>query len=160
MVSGPDFDRAFPELFATSYRVAFRVLGSASEAEDIAQETLTRAFVRWQRVEDHAGAWVATVAFRLAVDAGRRQNRHPSVELRDASAVTGDWDQRMDLRAALRRLPKRQQQALACRYLAGLPDEETARLLGITVGSVKQHAARGLAALRAVALSTEDNCHA
>jgi len=154
------FEEAFPHLFAVAYRVAYRTMGTAAEAEDVAQETLTRALLRWSRVEDHASAWVATVAMHLAIDSARRQSRHPSVQLEDMPALAQDLDRRIDLVAALRRLPKRQQQVLACRYLANLRDDETARLLDISPGSVKQHAARGLAALRTSALATEGTCHA
>lgn len=148
------FDEAFSRLFDVAYRVAYRTTGSAAEAEDIAQETLTRALLRWSGIESYAAAWVATVAMRLAIDSGRRRTRHPQVELEDGPTAGADVERRMDLRAALGKLPKRQQQVLACRYLAQLTDDETARLLAISPGSVKQHAARGLAALRTSTLTT------
>ena len=50
--------------------------------------------------------------------------------------------------AALRRLPRRQREVVTLRYLADVPEAEVARLLGISAGSVKTHASRGLAALR------------
>lgn len=153
MAAPAAFEEAFPRLFEVAYRVAYRTTGTAAEAEDIAQEALTRALLRWGGIEDHAAAWVATVALRLAIDSGRSRRRHPRAELVDMPGTEVDLERRMDLRAALRRLPKRQQQVLACRYLAQLPDEETARLLAISPGSVKQHAARGLAALRTSALA-------
>ena len=154
------FDAAFPQLFAVAYRVAYRTLGSQAEAEDVAQEALTRALLRWTSVEDRSQAWVATVAFRLAIDVGRRRKHRSPDEVTDQPVNTPDWDRRLDLQAALRRLPRRQQQALACRYLADLPDEETARLLDISIGAVKQHAARGLAALRPVVTAAEGTSHA
>ena len=147
------FEEAFSRLFEVAYRVAYRTTGTAAEAEDIAQETLTRALLRWSGIEGYAAAWVATVALRLAIDSGRRRKRHPQVELEDGPVAAADVERRMDLHAALRKLPKRQQQVLACRYLAQLTDDETARLLSISPGSVKQHAARGLAALRTSALT-------
>jgi RNA polymerase sigma factor (sigma-70 family) len=134
-------------------------LGARAEAEDVAQETLTRALLRWSTVEGHEQAWVATVALRMAIDTGRRRKRRAATEVTDHPAAAEDWERRLDLHAALRRLPKRQQQALACRYLADLPDEETARLLEISSGSVKQHAARGLAALRGTVMA-EGTSHA
>jgi RNA polymerase sigma factor (sigma-70 family) len=156
-----DFDSAFPELFAVAYRVAYRSMGSSTQAEEIAQETLTRALSRWNSIHDYAPAWVATVALRVAIDTGREASRRRRVPLTDQPAAVEDLERRVDLHVALRKLPKRQRQALACRYLADLPDEETARLLQVSVGSVKQHAARGLAALRGKTLTAEEgDCYA
>lgn len=107
METGQAFDDAFAALFRVAFRVAYRVLGSSSEAEDIAQEALTRALLRWSKIEGHAPAWVATVTLRLAIDAGRRRTRHPTQHLSDEPAEVVDWDRRIDLLAALRRLPKR-----------------------------------------------------
>jgi DNA-directed RNA polymerase specialized sigma24 family protein len=45
-------------------------------------------------------------------------------------------------------LPRRQREVVALRYLADLGEADTASLLGITIGSVKQHARRALEALR------------
>lgn len=161
MASVSTFEEAFPALFAVAYRVAYRTLGSAADAEEVAQETLTRALMRWSSVEDYAAPWVATVSLRLAIDNGRRRRRAGRAPVdAEATAPAEDWERRLDLQAALQRLPKRQRQVLACRYLADLPDDETARLLDITPGSVKQHAARGLAALRLTNATTEGPAHA
>jgi RNA polymerase sigma factor (sigma-70 family) len=51
--------------------------------------------------------------------------------------------------AALRRLPARQQEILVLRYYLDASEGEIADLVGISRGSVKTHAHRGLAALRA-----------
>jgi RNA polymerase sigma factor (sigma-70 family) len=50
--------------------------------------------------------------------------------------------------AAMRRLPRRQREVLACRYVLELSVAETAELLDITQGSVKTHTHRGLQALQ------------
>jgi RNA polymerase sigma factor (sigma-70 family) len=159
-MAGEDFDEVFRDLFAIAYRVAYRSTGSAAESEEIAQETLTRALSRWSRVHEYAPAWVATVAIRLAIDASRRASRHPALVDSDRPSTVEDHERRMDLYDALRKLPKRQREALACRYLADLSDDETARLLQISTGSVKQHAARGLDALRRDSLNPEGLRHA
>ena len=46
-------------------------------------------------------------------------------------------------------LPTRQRDVLVLRYLADLTEADTAAALGVAIGTVKQHAHRGLAALRA-----------
>jgi RNA polymerase sigma factor (sigma-70 family) len=56
----------------------------------------------------------------------------------------------MTIAAAMRKLPEQQRQALALRYLADYSEQETAMIMGITVGSVKTHLKRGKAKLRSV----------
>jgi RNA polymerase sigma-70 factor (sigma-E family) len=144
------FERSFEGLYRLAYRVAFRILGDRAEAEDVAQETLARAVLRWSRLEARPEGWVSRVASNLAVDRYRRQAR--SRGRRDVSGPIGVVDDRMgeraDLVAALRSLPRRQREVVVLRYLADLSEADVAATLGCSVGSVKTHASRGLAALR------------
>ena len=154
------FGDAFDDLSAVAHRVAFRLLGDRGEAEEVTQEALVRAYLRWRRVAPYAEAWVARVATNLALDHHRRrarQRRHA-----EAVAPTGPIDDpaaglvsRLELAEGMRRLPKRQREVVALRYLADVSEAETARLLGCTPGTIKQHAHRGLAALR-LGLTTPD----
>src|SRR4029453_1786961 len=57
-------------------------------------------------------------------------------------------EERLLLRAALRKLPERQRTVLVLRFLCDLPVLEVAGLLGLAEGTVKAHTARGLEALR------------
>ena len=54
----PRFEDRFGPLADLSYRVAYRLVGDRSEAEDLAQEALARAYGRWRTVRGHdeAGA--------------------------------------------------------------------------------------------------------
>ena len=144
------FEEAFEDLYLRAYGVAYQLLGRRSEAEDVAQETLARAFVRWRKVRSYAEAWVVRVAGNLAIDAWRRRQRvdtDADTERRTASAPGPDG-QRVDLHRALDALSRRQREVIVLRFLADLPEADVARALGCSVGSVKQHASRGLAALR------------
>jgi RNA polymerase sigma factor (sigma-70 family) len=161
----PRFEDRFGPLADLSYRVAFRLVGDRSEAEDLAQEALARAYGRWRTVRGHDEAWVARVTTNLAI--GRWRRRRLAAE-RGATAgdaallARGDGLRggrpggppearvdRVDLVRALRALPRRQREVVALRYLADRPEAEVADLLGCSAGAVKQHAHRGLAALRA-----------
>lgn len=51
---------------------------------------------------------------------------------------------------ALGSLPRRQREVVALRYLADMPEAAVVAALGCAPGTVKQHAHRGLAALRRV----------
>lgn len=151
----PAFDEAFPRLYADAYRVAFRLLGERSEAEDVAQEACARAYSRWSSVNGYAEPWCVRVAGNLALDALRartRANRRQERLIREHSPTTAApaSDERLDLYAALATLPKRQREAVVLRYLGDQSEEQTAALLGLSVGSVKTHASRGLARLREV----------
>jgi DNA-directed RNA polymerase specialized sigma24 family protein len=149
------FDERFDDLARLAHRVAFRVLGSRVEAEDVAQEAMARAFARWSRVEDHADAWVGRVATNLAIGVWRK--RRPSGAFGDEPAPAGpDGLDRVETVRLLQALPRRQREVVALRYLADLPVEAVARELGCSVGTVKQHAHRGLAALR-VSVTADDD---
>ena len=151
------FTAAFAGLHAAAYRAAFRVLGERADAEDIAQEACARACLRWNRLtrHDEADPWVVRVATNLAIDQYRRQRRAAglAVELPpDVVAVDG---RRIDLHHALARLTNRQRDVVTLRYIVDLSEAETAEALGCAPGTVKSHATRGLAALRAT-LGEED----
>ncbi len=149
---GDRFEDRFDDLAAVAYRVVYRLLGDRQDAEDLAQEALTRAYQRWRRVRGHAEPWVARVAANLALDAIRRGKRRPVVAdhgLAERAAPAGEpVVERVDLVRVLQALPRRQREVVVLRHLADLSEVDTARELGISVGSVKQHASRGLAALR------------
>jgi len=144
------YDLRFDDLAAIAYRVAYRLLGSRPDAEDVAQEALARALVRWRGIDDHAEPWVARVAANLALDVLRRRRRRPTVvdaAERPAPAGPSSID-RLELVRLLEELPRRQREVVVLRYLADLSEAATAEELGTSVGTVKQHAHRGLAALR------------
>jgi RNA polymerase sigma-70 factor (sigma-E family) len=144
------FDDAFAELYRAAYKVAFRLLGDRTEAEDVAQEALARTYVRWRTVEPYAAAWASRVASNLAIDRARRTKRLSRAEVPDrAGAGDAYAAERVDLQRALRTLPRRQRDVVTLRYLADQSEDTVAAALGVSVGSVKTHASRGLAALRA-----------
>ena len=156
--SAPTFEAAFDALFAAAYRAAFRLLGEREEASDCAQEALTRAYPRWDRLlrKGDPSPWVVRVAANLAIDRWRRAKRsdraRPTAETThtdDDSVVT-----RAVLNAALAELPRRQREVVVLRYVGDFSEAQVATALGVSPGAVKQHASRGLAALRA---QLEDN---
>jgi RNA polymerase sigma-70 factor (sigma-E family) len=143
------FDDDFAELYRAAYRVAFRLLGDRTEAEDVAQDALARTYVRWRSVESYAAPFACRVAANAAIDRARRGRRLASGEAPDRAVPDAFAEDRIDLQRALRALPRRQREVVALRYLADQPEGAVAAALGLSVGSVKTHASRGLAALRA-----------
>jgi RNA polymerase sigma-70 factor (sigma-E family) len=142
------FDLAFDRLYRLAYRVAFRILGDQGDAEDVAQEALARASLRWARLEDRPEGWVTRVASNLAIDRYRRRRRPMGPMIGPVGVVDPYLGERSDLVAALRRLPRRQREAVVLRYLADLSEAQVALDMGCSVGAVKSHGARGLASLR------------
>jgi RNA polymerase sigma factor (sigma-70 family) len=101
---------------------------------------------------------VVRVAGNQAIDTWRRNQRVLSrrADHHDASSP-GPSGQRVDLHRALAGLSRRQREVLVLRFLADLPEADVARALGCSVGSVKQHASRGLATLRTTMGVTEED---
>jgi RNA polymerase sigma factor (sigma-70 family) len=152
---GVDFVAAFPGLHAAGYRIAFRLLGDRADAEECAQEACARAYARWAKVTrvGDATPWVVRVSANLALDRWRKAQRAARADIAprrvpDRALADGVID-RVDLARALATLPRRQRQVVMLRYVADLPEAAVADFLGISAGAVKQHAARGLASMRA-----------
>jgi len=142
------FEEEFDHLYRLAYRVSFRLLGDRAAAEDAAQEALARAYVRWRRVEGYAAAWVSRVATNLALDLHRQTRRAALMPAPEQAGVDAYAVQRLDLRRVISELPRRQRQVVVLRYLADLSEEDAANAMGCSVGTVKQHAHRGLERLR------------
>lgn len=149
------FTTAFQVLYPRARRLAQRILGDRTAAEDVAAEALARAYAHWQRIGGSAAyrtGWVLRVTTNLAIDGVRGRNR-PAADLTEAhlptvADVQDGLTLRLTLIQALRTLPRRQREAVVLQYLAGLSQAEVARTLEISPGSVARHVHRGLAALR------------
>ena len=139
------FEEAFEALYRSAWRVAFVIVGDRTDAEDIAAEATARACARWGRVSSYAEPWTVKVAGHLAVDLLRRRRRSAPD---DGRSSTGERIERVDLQRELLALPRRQREVVVLRFLADLPEVAVAEALGISTGTVKSHAARGLASLR------------
>ncbi|HUC25329.1 MAG TPA: sigma-70 family RNA polymerase sigma factor [Streptosporangiaceae bacterium] len=140
-----DFEEFYQANYGRTVAMAAAVLGSRSEAEDVAQEAFTRALARWSRLScyDVPEAWVRQVALRLAIDSGRRMRRAikvavkmaaqrhpPQPEAADSLAFTALGD-------ALKRLPLQQRQLVALYYLTDMSVADIARESGVALGTVK-----------------------
>jgi RNA polymerase sigma factor (sigma-70 family) len=140
------FEANFALLYPRAFALAYRMLGNRTAAEDIAAETMARALLRWDRLDpDRVPGWVLRVAANQAIDLMRRKGRTLEVgvvDLEDSTTL------RLALADALRKLPRRQREAVALRYLSDLSEADTAAALGISAGSVKTHLHRGLASLK------------
>jgi RNA polymerase sigma-70 factor, ECF subfamily len=147
--------RDFEAFYAANYgRVAAMVaalLGSRSEADDIAQEAFTRALARWPRLAGYElpEAWVRQVAIRLAIDSGRRLRRAlrtmPLLRAaaRPAEPEPGEALPFTALGRALSRVPLREREVLVLHYVADMTVQQIAHARGIPSGTVKARLAAG-----------------
>jgi RNA polymerase sigma-70 factor (sigma-E family) len=128
-------------------------------AEDVVQEVLLRAQQRWPQLAqlDHPEAYVKRMVLNEFLS-WRRRRAAREVPLSQAGldglvAPGGDPAQQVGARDELVRriaaLPPRQRAVVALRYFEGLTDREIADLLGCRELTVRSHASRALAALRA-----------
>jgi RNA polymerase sigma factor (sigma-70 family) len=143
------YDVAFERLLMRAYTVSFHMLRSREDAEDVAMDTMARALRDWSLLGPRPDPWVAKVATNLSIDRWRKSERRRNHDL--LGRLGGSEYQTEDgmvLRQALSKLPKRQRQVVAMRYFLDMSEQELADSLGCSTGTVKQHASRGLAALR------------
>lgn len=126
------FADEFEALFATAFTVTRRLLGNVTDAEDAAAEAVARTLLAWRRLagQPHRHAWVARVATNVAIDQLRRRRNLP-VPTTEAPDAMEEATLRLALGVALQKLPKRQRQVVAMRYLADLDEAAVARTFGI-----------------------------
>ncbi|MCA0438509.1 MAG: SigE family RNA polymerase sigma factor [Austwickia sp.] len=134
-------------------RYAYLLMRDLPAAEDAVQD----AFIALQRrgitAADDARAYLHVVILNASRGRWRRAQRDRGLRLRLVAGATTTQPAadaglpRAELVDAVNRLPRRQREVIALRYWADLPEKEIAAALGISVGTVKTAASRGLAAL-------------
>jgi len=161
-------DRALTDLYAAHWhslvRLSWLLVGDQQLAEETVQDAFVAMHSRWSQLRNEALA--LAYLRRSVVNSSRSVLRHrkvedrylisettartahgttqePSAEQRAIDKATGTL-----LVAALGRLPRRQREVLTLRYYLDLSESQIADALGISAGSVKAHAHRGLNALR------------
>jgi RNA polymerase sigma-70 factor (ECF subfamily) len=148
--------RDFESFFRAEYRSLCQALvllvGDAFEAEEIAQETMTRVLERWDRVGamDSPEGYAYRTALnlqrkrirRLAV---RAKRRFAAVPVADIGAAASD---RHDVRRALQQIPVGLRAALILVDWLDMDTEEAGRILDLKPASVRVRLHRARSALR------------
>ena len=145
----PAFAELFQRYYGLVYRLAFRMAGSAEEAEDLAQEVFIRLYRRPPELADGETLrpWLYRVTANLGLNALRARRRYHDRLLRwfrlewpltRGSAVARELEQKEASELAqklLAALPERDRAILVLRH-SGLTYEEIASALGVQPSSV------------------------
>jgi RNA polymerase sigma-70 factor (sigma-E family) len=159
-----DADTALEQLYAAHWRSLVRLsvllLHDQGAAEEVVQDAFVAVHGRWSRLRDPDKA--LAYLRQAVVNRSRSTLRHRAVVARHATREARPADgppadegiagagRRTAVLEAMRALPERQREVLALRYYLDLSEAEIADALGIARGSVKAHASRGAATLRAL----------
>jgi RNA polymerase sigma-70 factor (sigma-E family) len=136
-------------------RVAYLLSGDTDQADDLVQETITKLYAQWLRISrvQNLDAYVHSMMVRVFLDEKRRGwwkvRLFGSAPDRPAEAGAA-LENRTVVRAALDRLPPRQQAVLVLRFLCDLPVADVAGILDCSPGTVKSQTSHGLTTLRKI----------
>ena len=161
----PEAGRAFVARYQRRvYGLARSVMGDPTQAEEIAQEALIRA---WRNVGSYDArrgsvlSWLLTITRNVAIDALRRKSAQPidpsaslfldlpaqGAEPVGTAIVTEDTDR---VRAALRLLPDEQRRALLLAVFYGLSAREISKTESIPLGTAKSRIRLSLKRVRSL----------
>jgi RNA polymerase sigma-70 factor (sigma-E family) len=144
-------------------RYATALCGNANEGEELVQAAIVRVALRWPLVrdKDNPDGYVRRAILNGYLNVWRRvRSRETSMadlpELPTSYDGTAGIADEVTLRRALQTLPPRQRAVLVLRYLEDRSEQQTADLLGCSVGTVKSQTSKGLVKLREAVGLTDD----
>lgn len=150
-----DVDELYREHALGLIRLAMLMVGDAPTAEDVVQEAFLGLHGKRNGLRDPAAALAylrsavlnrcRSVLRRRVVADRFRQPYQPPVWSAEDRVIDGQ--ERQQVLAAIARLPRRQREILALRFYCDLPEEQIARMLKISRGTVSATTSRALTAL-------------
>jgi RNA polymerase sigma-70 factor (sigma-E family) len=163
-----EFESFVADASAALLRTAYLMTWDLQLAEDLVQETFLKVARRWPRVRglEHPVAYSRKILTNLALDEGARRGRRREIGWAPTDALSSAdeaaeralsvVESRRDLVAVLALLPTRSRATLVLRFWEDLSVEQTADVLGCSVGTVKSTTSRALAMLRGLMSSGPD----
>jgi RNA polymerase sigma-70 factor (ECF subfamily) len=156
-----DFEHGLTEALPRLRRFAYALSRDASDADDLAQQTVERALrsrSQWQE-GTRLDAWLYRIMRNLWIDVSRSRVRRAKVERPPEKGENAGFDPRdgqdaaIDLgraMAAMDRLPDEQREVIALILIEGFGYREASELLDLPIGTVSSRLVRGRAALLAL----------
>lgn len=144
-----DFFRAeYPALVA----VATALAGSPEDGEDLVQDTMVKALLRWPTVRalERPGGWAHRVLLHACRSWWRRRRTQANWfarQRRVEASVDGPSADALAFWAAVRTLPERPRQVMVLHYAGDRTAAEVARILDVPEGTVRSDLTRARAAL-------------
>ncbi len=144
-----EFDQVYQSLYPVIYRIAYRMSGDASRAEDVCHEAFIRYFQRPEPLPDldQAKYWLIRVARNVSLNHAKKRFREARAyqrfkNLGPQHASSGEEETirsetRTLVQQALQQLPASLRSVLVLKEYANLSYREIAKILGITEGNVK-----------------------
>jgi RNA polymerase sigma-70 factor (ECF subfamily) len=135
-------------------RTAYLLTGDWASAEDLVQTTLMKTYLAWTRAGgiEAVEPYARKVMVNTATSWWRRKWRGewPTADMVERSLPDGadEWLERETVWQLIKTLPAGQRAVLVLRFYEDLTEAETARLLGVSVGTVKRQASRAFDSLR------------
>lgn len=151
MAERDDFEGFVVARSAALLRTAYLLTGHDADAEDLLQRALIKAVPVWSRIQGDPTAYVRKIMVRENISRWRSRRWREVLVARTtelAPARDLSTDERLVLSDALAQLAPRQRAVVVLRYYEDLTEVETARVLGIAVGTVKSQHRDALARLR------------
>jgi len=136
-------------------KLAVLMTGDQSTAEDVVQDAFLGLYRRWSALHDadKAIGYLRSSVLNGCRSVHRVRFRRQGITLdpplsadsAEAEALLGEAHR--EVLAALRRLPRRQREAVVLRYYLDMTEEQAAQAMGVSRGTVKSATSRGLSAL-------------
>jgi RNA polymerase sigma-70 factor (ECF subfamily) len=151
------FERVVCQREAQVLRVAYRILGNWTDAEDAAQDVFVRLYRNGLKFPNDAamGGWLYRVTVNACLDRLRSSQTFlqlPELRCQELSAEVSAIreEQKRSLMSALGTLPAKERAAVVLREIEGLSTAEVAKILGSTEGTVRSQVAKAITRLRAI----------
>jgi RNA polymerase sigma-70 factor, ECF subfamily len=150
------------------YRLAYRMTGSAQDAEDVVQETFLKAYKQLSRFESRAnfGTWLHRIAVNCSIDLIRsrphRETGHDDADLEhfgagaESTAAAGTSPERLMMSTevqqrmadAMANLSRMERAAFILRHFEGRSIEEISQSLGLKTNAAKHSIFRAVRKMR------------
>lgn len=170
------FEQLYEVHYERLYKLAYRLMGSKEEAEDILQEAFLNAYKAYPnfRNESQAGTWLYTIVTNCAYKSMKKLKRLPVYDIAPKFDMTKeDFFEKIKyyepvenevmlncmreqcLQLFLKCMPKKQRTAFVLIVLLGLSGEEVSNIMGMSIGAVKTNVYRARLRMKE---NMEDKC--